>query len=337
MERISAACAMEWSIELEKALRSKKPGQAIEGIQRIGKRIQEWSKEPKPTVAVYNMFGLVPGEDRLFANTILLRLADAFRFGDRETRVSIVKVFLLELKSRDNKKMKVFDTGDVESKALALALFGCWAPFAKDSAHIRYLILSSMISSDVLQVQASLFAAGCFCELAGDFVPVVLEMLVNMVTSSETLLTTRLAGTRVFAKMGPSYSVACRAYKTGLNLLDSLEEDLVVTMLVSLTKLASKSTLLLLEQVDVLLLFLSQEKDLRLQATALRCLHFHIYERRSLLFCQCPLESKHYPELLTKLTFRYPCNAMLYKFCIRCFYIDYKIYLKTTCLNYLLF
>ncbi|KAJ6731845.1 C1ORF73 PROTEIN [Salix purpurea] len=299
MERISAACAMEWSIELEKALRSKKPGQAIEGIQRIGKRIQEWSKEPKPTVAVYNMFGLVPGEDRLFANTILLRLADAFRFGDRETRVSIVKVFLLELKSRDNKKMKgklyrgilskervqnhvellkrvkiVFDTGDVESKALALALFGCWAPFAKDSAHIRYLILSSMISSDVLQVQASLFAAGCFCELVGDFVPVVLEMLVNMVTSSETLLTTRLAGTRVFAKMGPSYSVASRAYKTGLNLLDSLEEDLVVTMLVSLTKLASKSTLLLLEQVDLLLLFLSQEKDLRLQATALRCLHF---------------------------------------------------------------
>ncbi|KAG5226031.1 ARM repeat superfamily protein [Salix suchowensis] len=288
MERISAACAMEWSIELEKALRSKKPGQAIEGIQRIGKRIQEWSKEPKPTVA-----------DRLFANTILLRLADAFRFGDRETRVSIVKVFLLELKSRDNKKMKgrlyrgilskervqnhvellkrvkiVFDTGDVESKALALALFGCWAPFAKDSAHIRYLILSSMISSDVLQVQASLFAAGCFCELVGDFVPVVLEMLVNMVTSSETLLTTRLAGTRVFAKMGPSYSVASRAYKTGLNLLDSLEEDLVVTMLISLTKLASKSTLLLLEQVDLLLLFLSQEKDLRLQATALRCLHF---------------------------------------------------------------
>ncbi|KAJ6355156.1 hypothetical protein OIU77_005699 [Salix suchowensis] len=177
MERISAACAMEWSIELEKALRSKKPGQAIEGIQRIGKRIQEWSKEPKPTVAVYNMFGLVPGEDRLFANTILLRLADAFRFGDRETRVSIVKVFLLELKSRDNKKMK-----DVESKALVLALFGCWAPFAKDSAHIRYLILSSMISSRCFagEAQASLFAAGCFCELAGDFVPVVLEMLVNM-------------------------------------------------------------------------------------------------------------------------------------------------------------
>ncbi|KAG6740958.1 hypothetical protein POTOM_056430 [Populus tomentosa] len=299
MERISAACAMEWSIDLEKALRSKKPGQAIEGIQRIGKRIQEWSKEPKPTMAVYNMFGLVTGEDRLFANTILLRLADAFRFGDRETRVSIVKVFLLELKSRDNKKMKgrqyrgilskdrvqnhvellkrvkiVFDTGDVDSKALSLALFGCWAPFAKDSAHIRYLILSSMISSDVLQVQASLFAAGCFCELAGDFVPVVLEMLVNMVTSSETLLTIRLAGTRVFAKMGPSYSVASRAYKTGLKLLDSLEEDLVVIMLVSLTKLASKSTLLLLEQVDLLLLFLSQEKDLQLQATALRCLHF---------------------------------------------------------------
>ena len=29
MERSSAACAMEWSIELEKALRLKKPGSSI--------------------------------------------------------------------------------------------------------------------------------------------------------------------------------------------------------------------------------------------------------------------------------------------------------------------
>ena len=32
MERNSAACAMEWSIELEKALRSKKPGSSIDWL-----------------------------------------------------------------------------------------------------------------------------------------------------------------------------------------------------------------------------------------------------------------------------------------------------------------
>lgn len=140
-------------------------------------------------MAVYNMFGLVPGEDRLFANTILLRLADAFRLGDRAMRLSLVRVFLLELRNRGcdkNKKRKqykgivskdrvhnhlellkrvkiVFDTGDVESRALALVLFGCWADFAKDSAHIRYLILSSLVSSDILEVRSLFYLLTLRC------------------------------------------------------------------------------------------------------------------------------------------------------------------------------
>ncbi len=56
-------------------------GLSIETILQTGPRLERWSREPEPTMAVYNMFGLVPGEDRLFANTILLRLADAFRLG----------------------------------------------------------------------------------------------------------------------------------------------------------------------------------------------------------------------------------------------------------------
>ena len=58
-----------------------------------------------------------------------------------------------------------------------------------------------------------MFAAGCFSELADDFASVLLEMLVNIVTYSETESTVRLAAARVFVKMGCSYSVAKRAYK----------------------------------------------------------------------------------------------------------------------------
>uniref|UniRef100_A0A2N9HEE1 Integrator complex subunit 7 N-terminal domain-containing protein n=1 Tax=Fagus sylvatica TaxID=28930 RepID=A0A2N9HEE1_FAGSY len=237
MERNSTACAMEWSIELEKALRSKKPGQPVEAILQIGPRLEHWSREPEPSMVVNDMFGLVPGEDRLFANTILLRLADAFRIGDKDTKLAVVKIFLSEYRHRNKRKKSngnkgilskarvqnhlelltrvkvVFDTGDVESKALALALFGCWADFAKDSAQIRYLILSSVVSSHVLEVKASLFAAGCFSELSDDFACIVLEMLVNMLTASETSSAVRLAGARVLAKIGCSYSVANRAYK----------------------------------------------------------------------------------------------------------------------------
>ncbi|KDO77272.1 hypothetical protein CISIN_1g001104mg [Citrus sinensis] len=273
MERNATACAMEWSIELEKGLRSKIPGRCVEAILQIEPRLKQWAGEPEATMVVYNMFGLVPGEERLFANTIFLRLAEAFQLGHKHIRVSIVRVFLsLRRHCRDKKRSKrikgilsksrvhnhlellkrvkiVFDTGDPESRALALVLFGCWADFAKDSAHIRYLVLSSLVSSNVLEVRASLFAAGCFSELADDFASVLLEMLVNLVTYSETESTVRIAAARVFAKMGCSYSVAKRAYKTGLKLvLDSSDEDFLVAMLTSLSKLAYKSTLLISEQ-----------------------------------------------------------------------------------------
>ncbi|XP_065849794.1 uncharacterized protein [Euphorbia lathyris] len=310
MEKISAACAMEWSMELEKALRSKKPGQAVKAIQQIGERLQLLSREPKPTMAVYNMFGLVAGEDRLFANAILLRLADAFRLGDNDTRRCIVRVFLSEFKNRDKlkkgkeyagilskngvqnpmellKRVKiVFDTGDVESRALALVLFGCWADFAKNSAHIRYLILSHLVSSEILEVKASLFSAGRYCELAVDFASVVLDMLLNTVISPDTSLAVRLAGARVFAKMGCSYSIANRAHQIGVKLLiDSSDEDFSVAMLVSLSKLVAKSPFLLSKQFNLLLLFLNQEKTLRLQATAIRCLHFVLMKG----VCQAPV------------------------------------------------
>ena len=156
-------------------------GQPVEAILQIGPRLEHWSREPEPSMAVYDMFGLVPGEDRLFANTILLRLADAFRLGDKHTKLAIVRIFLSEYRNHDKKNKSkgkkgilskarlhnqlelltrvkdVFDTGEVESRALALALFGCWADFAKDSAQIRYVILSSLVSSHVLEVRLVFF------------------------------------------------------------------------------------------------------------------------------------------------------------------------------------
>ncbi|XP_043720116.1 uncharacterized protein LOC122667766 isoform X3 [Telopea speciosissima] len=263
MEKISAALAMEWSIELEKGLRSKTPGQSVEAILRFVPRLEQWSKEPCHTMGVLSMFGLVPGQDRLFANTILLRLAEAFRCGDKLTRLSVVKVFLSELRycrkrgkqyngvlARKRvpnhlellRRVKiVFDTGDVEARALALCLLGCWADFAKESAEIRYRILSNLESCHVLEVKASLFAAGI----------------------------------RAFAKMGCSSLLASKAYKAGQKLLmEFSEENYVVVMLISLSQLASKSVILISKQKDFLISILSRGFSLHIHAIALRCLCF---------------------------------------------------------------
>lgn len=144
-------------------------GVPVKAILQMGPHLQRWSRELESGIVSNGMFGLVPGEDELFANTILLRLADAFRGGNTEIRLSVVRVFLIERKHHDNRKHKqckgllsvarvanhlellkrvksVFNSGDSESKALALVLFGCWADFANDNAQIRYLILSTLVS-----------------------------------------------------------------------------------------------------------------------------------------------------------------------------------------------
>ncbi|XAR59185.1 hypothetical protein NMG60_11014882 [Bertholletia excelsa] len=296
MERTSAACALEWSIDLEKGLRSKKPGKCLDAILQTGPRLEQWDREPTINRAQYNMFGLILGEDKLFANAIFLRLANAFRSGDRDIKLCVVKIFLSMLrnhkkgsKQRDGilfkctsenqleliRRVKTsFDAGDVESRALVLVLFGCWAEIAKDSAEIRYLILSSLCSHDILQVEASLFAGLCFCKLSDDFASILLEILVNMVKSSEILPTVRLAGVRAFAKICHSSTLASKAYEAGLKLLsDFAGEDLLVAMLISLSKIASKSANLIPRQLGLLSSFLSEE-PLHLRATALKCLHY---------------------------------------------------------------
>ncbi|XP_061354659.1 uncharacterized protein LOC133299235 [Gastrolobium bilobum] len=300
MELTCAASAMEWSIQLEKGLRSSKPDVPVKAILQMVPHLQQWSRELESGIASNAMFGLVPGEDRLFANAILLRLADAFRGGDKEIRVSVVKVFLIERKHPDNGKHKqckgllskarvanhlellkrvksVYDSGDLESKALALVLFGCWTDFANDNAQIRYLILSSLVSPHDCEVRASLFAAGCFCEISDDFACITLEMLLNMMNSPAVSLPVKLDAARVFTKLKCSYSVATKAYKTGLELiLSSSNEDLLVALLFSVSKLASVSTLLTSNLVDYLLSFLKREITSHVQETAVSCLNFLI-------------------------------------------------------------
>ncbi|XP_021769279.1 uncharacterized protein LOC110733524 isoform X2 [Chenopodium quinoa] len=297
MEKISATLAMGWSIELEKGLRSRKPGNPIESINLIGPRLKQWSTEPQPTLAMYNLFSLVPGEDRLFADAILLRLADTFVSGDRDMKNSVVRVFLSILRhckrkygqalgffsnmDEDNKmeylrRVKVVLTDEsVESRALALILLGCCAELAKDVAEMRHAILSALYSCHVLEVKASLFAAKYLSEISDDFGFVFLENLLKLINSPKTLPALKIAGARTFRKMGCSVLLAMKSYKAGAELIrKTLEEDILATMLISLTKLSLKTSVLITDQVGLLSSILVQKTSLRLQGIVLRCMRY---------------------------------------------------------------
>ncbi|CAA6665303.1 unnamed protein product [Spirodela intermedia] len=297
MERIPAACAMNWSIELEKGIRSRRQGHPEEVIEQIGPRLLSWSRESCATLSASKMYDLIPGEERSFANTILTRLVDAFRSGNNRMRSSILKVFLLELKHIKDKGKRyngilskkrlpnylellkrlwlVFDTGDVEARALSLRLLGCWAPLTHDNADVQNIVISSLQSKHVLEVKASLFACGCLSILSEDFVRIILGILVDVFCSVTVPLDVKFATARAFGEIQCSSLLACRAYKSGKNLVQGVHlEGYRIELLSSLTRLAVKSVILIPEQVDFLLTFMVEGCSSVTKSMTLKCVRF---------------------------------------------------------------
>jgi hypothetical protein len=67
---------------------------------KLAPQLMRWSNNSVVTASSANLFKLEPGQDRVFANAILLRLAETFRSGNNFVRVCVLKAFMLEFKSR---------------------------------------------------------------------------------------------------------------------------------------------------------------------------------------------------------------------------------------------
>ncbi|KAJ3708845.1 hypothetical protein LUZ61_012550 [Rhynchospora tenuis] len=297
MEKIPAASAMEWSIELDKGLRSKHADLRSVAIENIGPRLQQLSLESNITKSIADMYDLVPGEDRTFINTIILRLCNIFENGDNQTRSLVLKVFLLELKQLEEKSKgyrgilskerlsnseeilkrlkSVFLAGGSEEKALALRMFGCMADVAKDNFEIRNLVISSLDSSDDREIMAALIASSCFSLLSEDFACIFLRLLPNIITSLRASAAVVLTAVHALSKIQCTFGVATGAYEVGKVLMTNLlEEDLKPEILSSLTKLASKFCILSSQLVKLLLELLRQESSPAVKERSVKCLYF---------------------------------------------------------------
>ncbi|KAI5666615.1 hypothetical protein M9H77_16468 [Catharanthus roseus] len=100
MEKIPAASAIEWSIELEKGLRSKKPGKSIKEILKVGSRLEQWSRESKV------VFDNGDVEERVLALALFGCLAD-FSFASDHTLEVKASLFAAGCFSLLNKALKV--------------------------------------------------------------------------------------------------------------------------------------------------------------------------------------------------------------------------------------
>ncbi|KAL6626555.1 hypothetical protein ACP70R_030281 [Stipagrostis hirtigluma subsp. patula] len=278
MERIPAASAMDWSVELDRGLRSRHHVTRVHALEAAGPRLRQLCASSTAPAPVASAFGALPAEARLFAETMLLRLATEFRNADGALRARIVRTLLAATGSGGlagarvaepeqllRRVKAVYDTGSVRDRALALRVFGCLAGIAKDSVHVRSLILSSLGASSAVEVKAALFAAGCVCHLSEDFSCIILVVLRGLICSRSSEPQVIMAAIKAFSKLD---SVGKQM------VLGALEDVFKAEMLSVLSRLASRSTILFSDQVELVLLFLGHDSSPSMKAVALKCLRF---------------------------------------------------------------
>uniref|UniRef100_A0ACD5UR66 Uncharacterized protein n=1 Tax=Avena sativa TaxID=4498 RepID=A0ACD5UR66_AVESA len=287
MERIPAASAMDWSIDLDRGLRSRYLGTRLQALDAAAPRIRELAAFPAIPEAVAYASGVLPAEPRVFAETMLLRLATEFRTtADDSVRSRIVRS-LLQNKSggwaaaepEQILRRVVAAHGAAgatpRARALALRMFGCLADLAKDSVHVRSIVLSGLCSFNAAEVKAALFAAGCFCKLSEDFSCITLQVLAGLVISPTSEAQVIIAAIKSFSKLGCTLAVIHRVREVGKEMvLGNLEDVFKAEMLFTLSRLASKSIVFFVDQVEFLLLFMGHGSSLPMKTMALKCLCF---------------------------------------------------------------
>ncbi|VAH56974.1 unnamed protein product [Triticum turgidum subsp. durum] len=253
MESIPAASAMDWSIDLDKGLRSRHLGTRLRALEAAAPRIRDLAASPAVPAAVASAFGVLPAEPRVFAETMLLRLATEFRAAaDDSVRA-----------------------GTPRARELALRMFGCLAGLAKESVHVRSLVLSGLRSSNAAEVKAALFAAGCFCKLSQDFSYITLQVLAGLAISPTSEAQVIMAAIKTFSKLDCKLAVVRRVHEVGKQMvLGNLEDVFKAEILFALSRLASKSIVLFGDQVALLLSFLGHESSLPMRTMVLKSLCF---------------------------------------------------------------
>ncbi|KAF2947889.1 hypothetical protein DAI22_01g002800 [Oryza sativa Japonica Group] len=190
--------AMQWSIDLDRALRSRHPTPLL--------RPPPWASEP-----------------RLFAHTILLRLLATHFTTAHNAR--ILRALLLLRRSMCAGTQAAYHAACPQARALALRM------------------------------------------LSVDFSYITLEALPRLIIASPTTQAQIImAAIKIFPKLD------CTVGKQIV--LGTLEDNFKADMLLSLSRLASKSVLLFGDQVELLLLFLEHESSHCMKTVSLKCLCF---------------------------------------------------------------
>uniref|UniRef100_A0A1I7WRV0 Integrator complex subunit 7 n=1 Tax=Heterorhabditis bacteriophora TaxID=37862 RepID=A0A1I7WRV0_HETBA len=238
----------------------------------------------------------------MFINTIVVRLADAFKEGSNELRMCVARVLAecgshlsLVFSGREILKrlLSVSHSNDPEARALtlqyitAIRLHNIFYVCIIGGNHCVKVIASVAVAEEI---ECAIF----FCNRKADFSATVISQLAEMLISTETSFERKLLLVPVFGGMKATVATTKEVFGLSSRLLETFtQNDLISQLLCAMTALAEATRYTIPEQLTVLIgVFSRSIENVSLSNVALKNIeklakHSHIWTDEHLKrFCR---------------------------------------------------
>ncbi|XP_077443702.1 integrator complex subunit 7 [Stigmatopora argus] len=276
-------------LELDKGLRSGKPGEQCEAVVLFPKL---FLKYPFP----------------ILINSAFLKLADIFRLGNNFLRFCVLKVTqqsekhlekILNVDEFVKRVFSVIHSNDPVARAITLRMLGSLASIIPERKNAHHNIRQSLDSHDNVEVEAAIFAAASFSAQSKVFAAGICNKVSEMIQGLETPVDLKLKLIPMLQHMHHDASLASSSRELLQNLVTSYPSTpMVIVTLHTFTQLAASSLIDIPKQLQLLLQYLKDDprkavkrlaiNDLKLLAK--KAPHLWIRENTQTL-CECALSS----------------------------------------------
>ena len=235
--------------ELDKGLRSKKPGEQCEAIVRF-----PWLVERYPFP--------------ILINTASLKLAEVFRDGSNFSRLLVLKV-LKECERHLDKILTVDEfvrriyfvthSNDPIARSIALRALGSISSVVYDRKNVHHCFRNSLDSTDEIEVNSAIEASACLAVKSAEFAINIYPKVLKMINDSSTPFETKTALLSIFHHSHYSSDVAYEIRGQCVQLLSQKSTKFTNALLRTISFVAKTSLTQIPENIDLLLTYLRSD------------------------------------------------------------------------------
>ncbi|EYC23324.1 hypothetical protein Y032_0015g2590 [Ancylostoma ceylanicum] len=199
----------------------------------------------------------------MYVNTIVVRLADAFKDGTNSLRMTIARALsecgshlsLVFSGSEIFKRvLSVSHSNDPVARTMTLQVLASLAPISPENKQAHHLIVESMSAENAGEFQAACHAMAAFAHLSSDFSATIIGQLSELLLTEETAYDRKVQLVRVFADMKATVATVKDVLSLTTRLLEtSTFNELICKLLNATTTLAENTRYAIPEQLDILM------------------------------------------------------------------------------------